>query len=106
MARTRGKSKRKALKPKSKAKPAKTKAKKRAAAKPGTARASRNAVTLPALPKDLESRLLALALQMEKTMDALMLQALCEFADAWEDHFRTVRGLAEDDRIQLAVKPE
>lgn len=60
----------------------------------------------PLLPKDLEKRLVTLARQMEKTMDGLMLQALCEFADAWEDHFRTVKSLQDDDRIVLSVKPE
>jgi hypothetical protein len=60
----------------------------------------------PLLPKDLETRLFGLARQMEKTMDALMLQALCEFADAWEDHFRTVKSLQDDGRIVLSVTPE
>ncbi|MBL8630495.1 MAG: hypothetical protein JNM81_12735 [Rhodospirillaceae bacterium] len=59
------------------------------------------------LPKDLEARLMALAAQMDKTMDALLLQALCEFADAWEDHYRTINVLAdEDERVQIVVKPE
>ena len=60
----------------------------------------------PLLPKDLEKRLRTLARQMEKTMDGLILQALCEFADAWEDHFRTVQSLQDDDRVVLSVKPE
>lgn len=59
------------------------------------------------VPADLESRLLALALQMETTFDAVLLQALSEFADAWEDHFRTVAALADDgDRVQLSNRPE
>ncbi|MDX2221618.1 MAG: hypothetical protein SFV21_02650 [Rhodospirillaceae bacterium] len=65
----------------------------------------RGAPTL-VVPADLESRLLALALQMEKTFDAVLLQALAEFADAWEDHFRTVAALADDDdRVQLSNRP-
>jgi predicted DNA-binding protein len=58
------------------------------------------------LSKDLERRLAALATQMQKSMDAVLMQALCEFADAWEDHFRTVKNLQDDDRIQLSVKPD
>ncbi|MSO97387.1 MAG: hypothetical protein EXR11_04090 [Rhodospirillaceae bacterium] len=80
----------------------------RAKAKPIKAKtaAAKNAAAKPALPKDLEKRLWSLAKQMEKTMGALMLQALCEFADAWEEHCRTVKALQDDDRVQLAVKPE
>ena len=92
------KTKPKASKPsRAKAKPIKDKS------KPA---ASKNALAGQALPKDLEKRLWSLAKQMEKTMGALMLQALCEFADAWEEHYRTVKALQDDDRVQLAVKPE
>ena len=87
---------------KSKKSPRRPKAKPAKAKKPIT----KNAAPKPALPKDLEKRLRALARHMEKTMDAVMLQALCEFADAWEDHFRNMRDLQDDDRIQLSVKPE
>jgi hypothetical protein len=53
---------------------------------------------------ELDARLQALALSMEKTMEELLLQALTEFADAWEDHQRTVAALRDtDDRVQLAV---
>lgn len=102
---------RKAVKTKSKkSKPAKSKAVKRKAApkkKPArkSAPAARNVGGVN-VPKDLEARLMALALEMEKNMDAVILQALSEFADAWEDHFRTLLSLAEDDRMQLVVKPE
>lgn len=59
------------------------------------------------VPKELQLRLMSLAQQMDKSLDALMLQALCEFADAWEDHYRTINAMVEeDDRIQLVVKPE
>ncbi|MDX2144328.1 MAG: hypothetical protein SFV19_13315 [Rhodospirillaceae bacterium] len=78
------------------------KAKPKAKASPAKPKSSADLV----LPRDLHGRLTALARQMEKTMDALMLQALCEFADAWEDHFRTVKALQADDRVQVAVKPE
>jgi hypothetical protein len=59
-----------------------------------------------ALPGDLERRLLALARKMNKSMAALTLQALCEFADAWEDHFKTMRAMADDDRVRISVKTE
>lgn len=104
---SRGKAPSKA-KPKAKprAKPkAKSKARSAPARKPAASRVAARPQT-PALPKDLEARLMALALEMEKPMDALTLQALSEFADAWEEHFRTVKSLQEDDRIQLNVAPE
>lgn len=85
---------------KSKSKPVRKAAKSKSKAKPAPRKAASS------LPKDLEARLMALALEMQMTMDALTLQALSEFADAWEDHFRTVKTLQEDDRIQLVVKPE
>jgi len=94
MASTRSKSKKTKGKP---AKTATTKAKKPAA---------KNAKAGQALPKDLEKRLIALARKMEKTMDGVVLQALNEFADAWEDHFRTVTSLQDDDRMVLSVKAE
>jgi hypothetical protein len=83
-------------------------ARKPARARRGKTRSTvrRGAPTL-VVPADLESRLLALALQMEKTFDAVLVQALSEFADAWEDHFRTVAALADDgDRVQLSNRPE
>ncbi|MCB2106290.1 MAG: hypothetical protein KDE14_01260 [Rhodobacteraceae bacterium] len=93
-------------KAKSGAKAKKAPAKKKSAAKKAKPRA-RPPETMETLtvPADLDARLSALAEQMEMTFDALLLQALCEFADAWEDHFRTVAALAEDDdRVQLSVK--
>lgn len=66
--------------------------------------AVRRGCTGAGMPADLERRLMALAVQMEKTLDAVLLQALCEFADAWEDHFQTVEALQDDDRVQVAVR--
>ncbi len=41
---------------------------------------------------------------MGVSLDALLVQALTEFADSWEDHQRTVTALSEgDDRMQLVV---
>lgn len=98
---------------KSRAKKSRTKARpnKRAPARRGTAKTTRRALRpapspRPSIPTDLDRRLRSLASKMDKTFDAILLQALCEFADAWEDHFRTMTALADDDRVQLAVKPE
>jgi predicted transcriptional regulator len=56
---------------------------------------------------ELDERLRALATQMNKTLEQILLQALTEFADTWEDHMHTVKSLAaSDDRMQLAVAPE
>ena len=55
----------------------------------------------------LEGRLNALAESMNTSMDRLLVQALGEFADNWEDHMRTVSALNEgDDRIQLIIPTE
>jgi len=55
----------------------------------------------------LQGRLRAVADNMAKPLDEVLTQALTEFADNWEDHFRTVNALnSEDDRMQLVVKPE
>jgi predicted transcriptional regulator len=85
-------------KPKSKSK---TKAKTKAKTK-----TKKNARPSQTLPPALQKRLAALAKLMNTSMAALTVQALSEFADTWEDHFRNVKALQDDDRIQLAVKPE
>lgn len=55
----------------------------------------------------LQGRLRRLADSMKKPLDAVLLQALGEFADNWEDHQRTVDALnAGDDRVQLVVPQE
>jgi len=57
------------------------------------------------LPPVLHDRLKALSGLMDMPMEAVMRQALSEFADTWEDHHRTVAALAEgSDRMQLVVK--
>ncbi len=99
------KSKNKSSKAKAKKAPAKAKtvrAKSKAKAKRSTSNR-----TETVLPQELEARLMALAIQMDQSMDAVLIQALCEFADAWEDHFRTVNVMVEEDeRVQIVVKPE
>jgi len=57
------------------------------------------------LPPVLHDRLKALSMVMDQPMEAVMRQALTEFADTWEDHHRTVAALADDnDRMQVVMK--
>lgn len=56
---------------------------------------------------ELDNRLRDLAIAMNKSLEEILLQALTEFADNWEDHMNTVSVLgAEDDRVQLAVRDD
>jgi hypothetical protein len=55
----------------------------------------------------LEARLRMLATKMGIGFDALIVQALNEFADNWEDHLRTVAALQDtEDRVHLSVPKE
>ncbi len=57
------------------------------------------------LPPALHDRLKSLSQTMDLPMEAVIRQALMEFADTWEEHHRTVAALAEgSDRVQLAMK--
>jgi predicted DNA-binding protein len=59
------------------------------------------------MPPALEERVRALAERMSVPLDQLLVMALGEFTEAWEDHMQTVRALNEgDDRVQLAVPKE
>jgi predicted transcriptional regulator len=59
------------------------------------------------LPPVLHDRLKALSKVMDMPMEAVIRQALSEFADTWEDHHRTVAALADtSDRMQVVVKDE
>lgn len=59
------------------------------------------------LPPALHDRLKGLSQVMDLPMEAVVRQALMEFADTWEEHHRTVAALAEgSDRVQLAVAQE
>ena len=60
------------------------------------------------LPPVLHNRLRALSKVMDLPMEAVIRQALMEFADTWEDHHRTVAALADpgSDRMQVVVKDE
>ena len=113
-------------KPKTKAKPARAAAKK--SVKKSVKRAAKKAVQKPAkkaakkparkpagikvspalameVSIEMQDRLKALATVMNLSFEALMHQALSEFADTWEDHHRTVKALDDDDdRMQLVVK--
>ena len=112
-------------KPKKKAakKPAHKAGKKRPAAKRGPKSATRGKRAKKAVKKsssrkapsgvqlgvslELDGRLRDLATQMNKSLEQILVQALPEFADNWEDHLRTVRTLnAGDDRMQLSVPDE
>jgi predicted transcriptional regulator len=60
-----------------------------------------------AVSQDLEARLEDLAKSMRKSMDEILIQAVSEFADTWEDHQRVVETLAdEDDRLQIVVEKD
>jgi hypothetical protein len=101
------KTKKKAKAKKPAKKPAKKKATKKKA-EPAKKVAARKAA--PAgldLAPELNARLRMLATYMGKTMDQLMLQALTEFCETWEDHQRTIAALKDtDDRVQLSVPKE
>jgi len=110
MAKTKKKTKKKAAK-KTVKKSAKKKIapkRKAKAARPKSAAKSRSAGNMAiTLPPALEVRLRFLAGDMRKSVDELVILALTEFADNWEDHMRTVSALAsEDDRVQLSVPQE
>ncbi len=56
------------------------------------------------LPPDLKVRIESLAASMGKTLDQVLVQAVSEFADTWEDHQRVIEALDEgDDRVQIVV---
>ncbi len=97
-------------------KPARVAPKKKTVAKPKPA-AARSAKSAPPTVKkssgggvqlgvslELDTRLRELATHMNKSLAEVLIQALTEFADNWEDHLRTVKSLnAGDDRMQLSV---
>jgi predicted transcriptional regulator len=68
----------------------------KAARKPG-------AISVQVTPA-LEARLNALAANMSTVVDALLVQALTEFVETWEDHQRTVAALNDgSDRLQVVA---
>ena len=55
----------------------------------------------------LEARLRMLGTKMGKSLEAVIVQALAEFADNWEDHMQTVAALRDtEDRVHLSVPKE
>lgn len=55
----------------------------------------------------LEARLKALANGLAKPLETVLVQAMTEFADTWEDHLRTVKALDDgNDRMQLVAPTE
>lgn len=80
-------------------------AKKVSKKKPAPAKAA-GGLRVAATPT-LEARLKALAKTMGKSLDQILVQAMTEFADTWEEHHRTVAALSEgNDRMQLVVPQE
>ena len=114
MAKTKKKTNKKTAKKKPAAKKAKTKrtsqkpAAKRAPkkAKPARKSSSRSGGSIIVTP-ELDARLRLLATNLGKTMDEVLVQALQEFVETWEDHLQTVAALKDtEDRIQLSVPKE
>ena len=101
------KSKKKANKKAAKKKPAAKKAKtKRAAPKKAKSKAPRSGGSIVVTP-ELDARLRMLATNLGKSMDEILVQALQEFVETWEDHLQTVAALKEtEDRVQLSVPKE
>ena len=100
-------------KTKNKAKPAKKpaprgrKAARKAPAKKAPGKTSRREGLAVKTDPALEARLRMLATKMGKDLPALIVQALTEFADNWEDHMQTVQALKDtEDRVQLSVPKE
>lgn len=88
---------------KGRAKPQARKAPPKKAAKRASKREGLAIKTDPAL----EARLRMLATKMGKDLPALIVQALTEFADNWEDHMQTVQALKDtEDRVHLTVPKE
>lgn len=84
-----------------KAKPARKPVKKAPAKK-----ATREGLAIKTDPA-LEARLRMLATKMGKDLPAVIVQALNEFADNWEDHMQTVQALKDtEDRVHLTVPKE
>ncbi len=110
MAKSKKKTSKKAVKKKPAAKKAKTQ---RAARKPAPKKAkparkssSRSGGSIIVTP-ELDARLRMLATNLGKTMDEVLVQALEEFAETWEDHLQTVAALKDtEDRVQLSVPKE
>ncbi len=90
------------------AKPAKKPAKKpvKKAARKMPKAAKREGLAIKTDPA-LEARLRMLATKMGKDLPAVIVQALNEFADTWEDHMQTVQALQDtEDRVHLTVPKE
>jgi hypothetical protein len=86
-----------------KRKPAAAPRRKGAAKKRPVKKSAADGVRLGVSP-DLDTRLRLLATKMGKSLEEVLIQALTEFADNWEDHLRTLTVLNQgDDRMQLAV---
>ncbi len=59
------------------------------------------------LDPSLQERLTALGERMAVPLDKVLVMALSEFIDNWEDHMRTVTALNQgDDRMQVVAPKE
>lgn len=88
---------------KARTKSSKPAVKKRAVKKSARRGAANDGVQL-GVSFELDNRLRELATKMDKSLEEILIQALTEFADNWEDHMRTVSALNDgDDRMQLVV---
>jgi predicted DNA-binding protein len=112
MAKTKKKASKKIAKKKPVAKKAvkkavkKRSAPKRAKSKPSRKASPRSSGSIVVTP-ELDARLRMLATNLGKTMDEILVQALQEFVETWEDHLQTVAALKEtEDRVQLSVPKE
>lgn len=89
-----------------KAKPARKPVKKAPAKKTAPKKVTRDGLHIKTDPA-LEARLRMLATRMGKDLPAVIVQALNEFADNWEDHMQTVQALKDtEDRVHLTVPKE
>jgi predicted transcriptional regulator len=77
---------------------------KRPARKPARKAARKPGALSVQVTPALEARLNALAANMSTVVDALLVQALTEFVETWEDHQRTVAALNDgSDRLQVVA---
>jgi len=60
------------------------------------------------LAPDLAARLSALAKRMDQPADACLAQAVAEYCESWEEHYRLMDdpALSEDERESLRVVNE
>ena len=104
---SKSKTKNKKAKPAAKKPTLKPGPKKSAPKKPSKKAAAKPAGFVIKTDPAVEARLRMLATKMGKSLEAVIAQALTEFADNWEDHMQTVAALRDtEDRVHLSVPKE